>query len=91
MDGIGDRLRQARMRAGMTLAELWWTANVSVPALSRLEQRHTTPKPSTVLKLARAGRPCLVADQWESADGRGAGRRPMTTTAIINARVSADR
>ncbi len=54
MDGVGDRLRQARTRVGMTQAELWRTAGVSVPALSRLEQGHTTPKLSTVRKLARA-------------------------------------
>lgn len=54
MDALGDRLREARSRVGMTQAELWRRAGVSVPALSRLEQGHTAPKPSTVRKLARA-------------------------------------
>ena len=56
MDGIGERLRLARMRKVWTQADLARESGIPIVTLSRIENGHHqgTPRQSTIRKLAAA-------------------------------------
>lgn len=51
---ISDRIRQARLAAGLTLGALGEKVGVSHTAIQKYEKGHLTPSSSQLLKLARA-------------------------------------
>lgn len=51
---IADRIRQARLAAGLTLRELGEQVGVSHTAIQKYEKGLVTPSSSKLLKLARA-------------------------------------
>jgi transcriptional regulator with XRE-family HTH domain len=54
MDGIGARVREARERRGMSMADLARAAGLSPGAVSRIEHGERSPGAETVSRLARA-------------------------------------
>lgn len=54
MDELGDRVRQARERKGMTQGELARASGLSPGAVSRIEHGERTPGAETVRVLAQA-------------------------------------
>lgn len=54
LDGVGPRLRELRLAAGATLADLSATTGISVSTLSRLESGQRRPSLELLLPLARA-------------------------------------
>ena len=56
MDGVGERLRAARMRKVWTQADLARESGIPIVTLSRIENGHHqgTPRQSTIRKLAAA-------------------------------------
>ncbi len=62
MSTIGERLRSARLRLGLSQEDLAATSGVPVVTISRVENnRFETPRPATVRKLAGA---LDVASGW---------------------------
>lgn len=53
MDTVGQRLRWARERAGLTQNDLFKSSGVSVTAIHRIEQDESKPRPTTARKLAK--------------------------------------
>ncbi len=51
---ISDRIRQARLAAGLTLADLGEKVGVSCTTIQKYEKGLMTPSSSQLLKLARA-------------------------------------
>lgn len=65
LEDLGQRVREAREKAGMTRVELAEKAAVSVPTLERIENGRTAPLLGTVAAIAAA----LGADFHEIAFG----------------------
>ncbi len=54
MDGLGERLRRARERLGLSQRDLAAAAGVGAATVTRLELGQTHPRPVTVRRLAAA-------------------------------------
>ena len=54
MDEIGDKIKQARVRAEMTQYQLAESAGVSQPAISQIETGRHRLSLETLIKLAKA-------------------------------------
>ena len=54
VDTIGERVRNARLARAMTQAELAEATGVEEASISRIESNKSTPRPSTIRKLAAA-------------------------------------
>ncbi len=54
MSTVGGRLRQARERRVMSQEDLARAADVTEATISRIENGHAQPRPSTIRKLAGA-------------------------------------
>lgn len=52
METVGQRIRWARERAGVTLAELALKTGMTAAAISRIETGATKPRPTTIRRLA---------------------------------------
>ncbi len=76
LDSIGDRLRGARERSGLTLDQLAEVCGISKPHLSRLETGERQPSVSALLALARALDTRVSTLLGESDDGTPIGISP---------------
>lgn len=54
MESIGERIRWARHRSGMTLADVSKATGMTAAALSRIELGQAQPRPTTMRRLATA-------------------------------------
>jgi uncharacterized protein len=67
---IGETLKSARRRAGMTQQELAQAAAVPQPSIARIESGTVVPRTSTLITLLRAtGHRLTVEPTNPSADG----------------------
>jgi predicted transcriptional regulator len=68
-EAIGETLKSARRRAGMTQQELAQAADVPQPSIARIESGAVVPRTSTLITLLRAtGHRLTVEPMSASAD-----------------------
>ena len=71
VSGIGTRIREARLRQGLTMADLARSAGLSPGAISRIEAGARVPGGATVARLAGV----LGVDSGQLLSGDGSGLR----------------
>lgn len=68
---LRERLRERRLEAGLTQAELAAAAGLNAATVSHLESGKTDPQPRSLKRLA-AALGCRPADLWAKGEDEGA-------------------
>ena len=88
-EDAGERIRRARLDAGLTQAELADRAALSQPSLAQMESGRRNPSPEMLERVLRAAdyRPSLPLAEHADAIAAAAARRGLTNVRVFGSTV----